>query len=1643
MATYYACLSVAMSTSAGRERDFRDLQNNGVHRMLLDTGANRTLGSPDLNGSLEGMVPSNIFVRGAFGTDVQRGDSHGTLPAYVLANDGQPHSLQSVEMDTVPGTNQTLLSMSQLFEAGFELHLTHHGFSGMRLRDHNGNVRSEIPVYYDPVDMGWFMVYILADNEQSALNVARDNYDLIQRMLDPEIGRASLASVCITAATPFGTSGEVIGEETNSVTTCDPSMNCDCSSATYGLRDYETLCHAFPAASSEMTPSTGEADGDPVLETTGTDELGYSLDDQRSQIYMNERPVMAGVKRELKGMRRQTEKSLHERHGHVTVLPGCTLCKAVLKTSRRATHDIDPYSEKRAGVAWAMDIFAPNVVGYDGSRYINVIGDIGSGYMDAMHLSAKSDLTEAFVEFVNRIRSTFGADHDYKLVQSIVVDAAGEQREDFPRFTKACEMLGIRVIYGDPTRKTSMAVAEIRVQIHALGMKKMMLANSMLLEDWPHASRQHIWLWQRYPRGKDVRSSDGAAMAPLWYMSNGRISHRMISNELSNFVSVFTPCLISTPKTIGSDITRLDRSRWVIAWDMTGDLPIFKDPFTGAKVRTKDFVAHPPPLGMTCYEFLGLPLPDKPKASLNHPGDAGEKYKTIIDMSNVGIERGTHVPQRPVAPPPTRSYDPNGIAPAALFINKDGYLMQRDDQSSEWVPTNKHLSETVTAPGPEPEPEEPDQDKNELQLIVDAESFIGKEVYKRFIQDQEDFGVYKGYVQSVHTGSDGSRRWQVLWSDNKTTRLDQSEMHKFCNLRIDGSVSTAVLQIEDAQDAVDAIQGDDYSEPEYMQLLTEAIKKRGLSHVVTINNERFGAICKRIGIHQTNQRLYYQWLREVFKYGHEKVPRPTKKEQNAETVPYWFVDPFGNAKKSSKEFPAGVPFPIPDAEETKVMNGYHARASNLRNGQHINQMLEHIQIKEAAHRAGWAPEATTTGAKLAIDPFAVPWAESKLHTALDRWIDEMEAAVKGDDFNCSHDLRQYNVFAGEAKAVAFNQEWLKLGLPKNYTDALSRPDREWWKTAIQKELDAFDALGVMSHDHTPEDLAALGILDRSPVPLRFVFDVKRSATGQFQKYKARIVLCGHRGFMIKGVHYTDTFAAAPDVTASRTLQAIACGLKWERLCYDISTAYLQAKAELGDQIPLIYPAGMQSYDYRGRETRGLLLTQLYGHPSAAQAWSKTRDEWILSFFNDPISGCGWRCRNCLSEPCLFVFEAPDGVTSLSLIYTDDCDTVGPSMVHLDWIKQCFNDRFTSQAGPGIRDVDPSFMLGVRRTLTDRADGVREIELTMPQYIDELCKNFADHLPEKSKSTPIPEHTILGLKEPDYAPSVEEQIEFRDKGYLVAAGSILWVARQAYPEIMFTACQLASVMSKPSEFAWILAMDVIAWLRDNKEKGILYSSAGNRVPVAFYDSAHSQYHDDRRAHHCCLVHLFGGPISIDSKKHDDLGDSTPYNEYMALFHSIRRSDWVTHLLQEISYYDPTLLFFMTKDPIIHFGDNSTATVRAKEHKTTINNRHVALKYHFIRDAFLKRRIVTDFVGTADNHSDLGTKATSPGTFKKLVMRMKGYEPFWIPEHSRDHIMNTPFDGHTYLDTGDDPEYYQSHPTDDPVAETNSSRTAAAI
>ena len=94
-------------------------------------------------------------------------------------------------------------------------------------------------------------------------------------------------------------------------------------------------------------------------------------------------------------------------------------------------------------------------------------------------------------------------------------------------------------------------------------------------------------------------------------------------------------------------------------------------------------------------------------------------------------------------------------------------------------------------------------------------------------------------------------------------------------------------------------------------------------------------------------------------------------------------------------------------------------------------------------------------------------------------------------------------------------------------------------------------------------------------------------------------------------------------------------------------------------------------------------------------------------------------------------------------------------------------------------------------------------------------------------------------------------------------------------------------------------------------------------------------------------------------------------------------WVRNIIREVNYFNENLLFYMIREATVLYGDNDTATARARERKTTMNDRHSALKYHTIREWVEKGELATDRVATADNHSDLYTKAVT-GTIMHSLM-----------------------------------------------------------
>eukprot|EP01049_Picozoa_sp_SAG25_P003992 SAG25_NODE_241_length_11184_cov_4.090934_15_plen_90_part_00 len=68
-----------------------------------------------------------------------------------------------------------------------------------------------------------------------------------------------------------------------------------------------------------------------------------------------------------------------------------------------------------------------------------------------------------------------------------------------------------------------------------------------------------------------------------------------------------------------------------------------------------------------------------------------------------------------------------------------------------------------------------------------------------------------------------------------------------------------------------------------------------------------------------------------------------------------------------------------------------------------------------------------------------------------------------------------------------------------------------------------------------------------------VLKCKRHPDGTYDKHRARLVICGHKGFMPRH-EYKDTFAASPDIETSRLVQVLALISGWNRLAFDVSVA---------------------------------------------------------------------------------------------------------------------------------------------------------------------------------------------------------------------------------------------------------------------------------------------------------------------------------------------------------------------------------------------------------------------------------------------------------------------------------------------------------
>jgi hypothetical protein len=216
-----------------------------------------------------------------------------------------------------------------------------------------------------------------------------------------------------------------------------------------------------------------------------------------------------------------------------------------------------------------------------------------------------------------------------------------------------------------------------------------------------------------------------------------------------------------------------------------------------------------------------------------------------------------------------------------------------------------------------------------------------------------------------------------------------------------------------------------------------------------------------------------------------------------------------------------------------------------------------------------------------------------------------------------------------------------------------------------------------------------------PIGLKWVYKLKKEASGEVHKHKARLVA---KGYVQKaGVDFDEVFAPTARLDSVRLLLALASQKGWIVHHMDVKSAFLNG--ELKEEVYVVQPPG---YVKVGHEHKVYKLHKaLYGLGQAPRAWNIKLDGTLkkLGFSQNPLEHG--------------LYARGSGDTRLLVgVYVDDLIVMGSCNKEISSFKQQMKTEFS------MSDLGPlSFYLGQQSkgviTLSQGAYAARIVEKAGP------------------------------------------------------------------------------------------------------------------------------------------------------------------------------------------------------------------------------------------------------------------------------------------------------------------------------------------
>lgn len=492
--------------------------------------------------------------------------------------------------------------------------------------------------------------------------------------------------------------------------------------------------------------------------------------------------------------------------------------------------------------------------------------------------------------------------------------------------------------------------------------------------------------------------------------------------------------------------------------------------------------------------------------------------------------------------------------------------------------------------------------------------------------------------------------------------------------------------------------------------------------------------------------------------------------------------------------------------------------------------------------------------------------------------------------------------------------------------------------------------------------------DRSIVSCRIVLRNKLNPDGTLERRKARVVA---RGFTQRpGVDFTDTFAPVVRLDSVRLLMALAVQYGLTVYQLDIVAAYLHGKLKeeiymqtpdyllealehlaSTDKDPEIRLKASKMFKLLKTGNKVCLLQKaLYGLRQAGREW---RDE-----YDAKLRQMGF--EKSLNEPCMYYRVTSTEITVL-VVYVDDILYMSNVPQRLVEIKNGLAHYFE------VKDLGVArYCLGIE---IRQQDG--KISLTQSGYCRDLLEKF-----KMSESKPMATPADCKAKLPDGIR--REKKDQREKPYRQLIGSLMYLVVGTRPDLAFTVNRLAQYNESYLDAHWSAAKRVLRYIQGTQNYGLVFKKTSSTIS-GYCDADYANDNFDRKSYGGYVFKLSGSAISWRSQKQRTVVLSTTEAEYVSLSEASKEAMYLRNLMEEMG-----LEYLMD----VKLGtDNQGAKLLAENSVYHARTKHIATRYHFVRQLVADKLINIYYVPTEVMPADILTKPL-PGPAHQRGLRMLG-------------------------------------------------------